>query len=150
MIGIDSNVDETMQAKKVFQHLDNVKFINGDIRSVSANLGKFDIIVFAASLQYFQSLASIIPFALSILHPGGEIHIVDSPIYNKMDLPLAIERSKRYYDQVGFPEMTKQYFHHSYEELRRYNHTLLFDPVSWKNRLLGKHGFPWVCIKNQK
>ncbi|MEI9943399.1 MAG: hypothetical protein WDN26_04195 [Chitinophagaceae bacterium] len=43
---------------------------------------QFDIIIFAAAIQYFPSLAGIINTALDLLKEDGEIHIIDSHFYH--------------------------------------------------------------------
>ena len=64
--GIDINTVELEQAKKVFCTKPNLKFIEGDIRSGILADEKFDLIVFAASIQYFKSLKEILNIAISI------------------------------------------------------------------------------------
>jgi ubiquinone/menaquinone biosynthesis C-methylase UbiE len=109
---------------------------------------KFDIVVFAASIQYFPSLSQIIGRTISILNPGGEIHILDSPFYPDSEITSAERRSDAYYRSTGFEEMTKFYFHHSLESIKRFDYKILFDPHRPLNKLLGrKDPFPWICIK---
>src|SRR5689334_14021229 len=58
--GVDINNTELEQAKKVFAHLANVEFLCADISEQHIRHRRFDIIVFAASIQYFRSLKEIL------------------------------------------------------------------------------------------
>src|SRR6185437_11173827 len=51
--GVDINFTELQQAARVFNNDPNLRFIHGDIRSGILEDRTFDVIVFAASLQYF-------------------------------------------------------------------------------------------------
>ena len=109
---------------------------------------KFDAIVFAASIQYFASLKDMIKNTLQLLRPDGELHIIDSPFYSFPELLAANQRSRHYYESVGFPEMADFYFHHSLDDLENYDYKILYDPNSLFNKLLrNKNPFHWICIK---
>jgi 2-polyprenyl-3-methyl-5-hydroxy-6-metoxy-1,4-benzoquinol methylase len=148
VVGIDINKIELSQAKTLWSHKIELDFVYGDIRDNIFKQDHFDIIVFAASVQYFSSLSEILPMALSLLNAGGEIHIIDSKIYRTRELQAAIERTKNYYVKLGYPEMAEHYFHHSWQQLKPFNYTVLIDPSSFINKLLGKNNiFPWIKIK---
>jgi SAM-dependent methyltransferase len=146
--GMDINLEELQQAKRVFGHYGNLRFVTGDIRELKTDLGQFDVIIFAASIQYFFPLNKIIEAAEFYLKPGGEIHIVDSIFYPESEKMAAAARSAHYYDTMGFPELMQYYFHHTLEELPL-NTEILYDPRKWKNKLLSP-GMPfyWVRIKS--
>jgi len=145
--GIDVNESELNQAKRVFGDRTNIHFLIGDIRDVPSDK-KFDIIIFAASIQYFPSFHLVVANALSILNPGGEIHILDSPFYRVTEIEDAERRSEIYYRSIGFGDMAKFYFHHSDEALDNYHYKILYNPFRPVNRLLRrKDPFPWICIK---
>lgn len=147
--GIDINRIELKQAKKVFASKQNLKFISDDIRSGILAEKKFDLIVFAASIQYFKSLKEIVNTALQYLTLQGEIHILDSIFYSPKEIVLAKKRSKKYFTDSGFPTMSKFYFHHGLNELMPFNYTVLYDPHTWMNRLLHrKNPFYRIVIKN--
>ena len=81
----------------------------------------------------------------------GEIHIIDSPIYNQNELAGAKERTARYYISNGFPEMAKHYYHHTFDELKDFNYKILYDPKAVQNNLKKIFGFkdspfPWISI----
>ena len=66
--GIDINKTELDQAKRVFDHIENVEFFYGGIDNESIRNEKFDAIIFAASIQYFPSLMTsfLLPFSCYI------------------------------------------------------------------------------------
>jgi len=147
--GIDVNRIELKQAKKVFASKRNLHFIAGDIRNGIPGDKKFDLIVFAASIQYFKSLNEIINCALQYLTLQGEIHILDSHFYLPEKIFSATQRTKKYFSEIGFPAMSKYYFHHSLRELQPFNYKILFNPNSLFNRLpFRKNPFFRIVIKN--
>jgi len=145
--GIDINKTELEQAKRVFDHIENIEFFYGGINNEKIRNEKFDVIIFAASIQYFRSLEDIIPAALQLLNTGGEIHIVDSHFYKPSELEAARKRSFDYYHSLQFAEMTEYYFHHSMHELDLYIHKIFYNPDGFRNRFIkNKNPFPWICI----
>jgi len=148
VIGTDINFSEIQQAARVFQDIPNLHFIYVNAASGVFREKKFDTIVFAASIQYFESLTQTISDALNLLKPGGEIHIIDSAFYSLPELEPAKLRTRHYYESAGFPEMTGYYFHHSYDDLGDYNFSLRYEPQSLINKLLrNKNPFPWISIQ---
>jgi ubiquinone/menaquinone biosynthesis C-methylase UbiE len=148
--GTDVNKTELEQAGRVFGDKSNITFIEGDIRDIHFKKGHFDIIVFAASIQYFSSFEKIIPESLLLLKEGAEIHILDSYFYKADEIEAAKQRSLSYFRSIGFEEMAEHYFHHAVDSLDQFDHTLLYDPNSIKNKFFGKKDpFPWICIRNK-
>jgi len=146
---IDINKEELTQAKRVFEEIKNLEFFNCSLMDEELNNRQFDIIVFAASVQYFSSLEKVLNDQLKRLTTGGEIHIIDSRFYRDDEIHAARLRSNDYYENIGFPEMSEQYFHHSLEQLRSFDHDILFDPNSIINKLKrSKNPFYWICIRN--
>ncbi len=147
--GVDINTVELEQARKVFCGIPNLKFTDGDIRSGILTDEKFDLIVFAASVQYFESLKEILKIAIRYLTLQGEIHIIDSHLYRPYEITSAKQRSKKYFTDIGFPEMTHLYFHHCINEIKSLRFSILYNPNSRINKLLfRKNPFHWVVIKN--
>lgn len=148
--GIDINTVELEQARKVFRRIPNLKFREGDIRSGILGDEKFDLIVFAASVQYFESLKEILKTAIRHLTLQGEIHIIDSRLYQYYEIPSAKQRSKKYFTEIGFPEMAHLYFHHSLNDLETFSFSILYNPDSRLNKLLfRKNPFHWIAVKNR-
>lgn len=149
VIGVDVNFIELQQAAKVFAGKLNLNFIYNDIASDLFEERQFDIIVFAASIQYFPSFIEITRKSLKLLNSTGEIHIIDSHFYPLSELNAAKQRSRLYFEAAGFPTMTNWYFHHSIDDLEQFDHSILYDPASMFNRFLkNKNPFPWICIKH--
>jgi ubiquinone/menaquinone biosynthesis C-methylase UbiE len=144
--GMDINELELNQAKRVFFDYKNLSFIYEDLRHLSGN-ASFDIVVFAASIQYFKSLDETINIALKSLGRGGELHIIDSPFYNLKDIAGARNRTKEYFSKTGFHEMENYYFHHSIESLQGFHYTFLHNPYSLGNKFFrNRNLFFWVRI----
>lgn len=76
--GLDVNTPELEQARRVFKKIPGLDFINGSLQADELKEKKFDMILFAASIQYFQSLEQVINTSLEHLTLQGEIHIMDS------------------------------------------------------------------------
>jgi len=147
--GIDVNRTELKKAKKVFQKRERLNFVHGDIRSGILADQKFDLIVFAASVQYFKSFKEIINTALQHLTLQGEIHILDSPFYGSEEIFPARQRTKEYFSKLGFPQMSRYYFHHRLCDLKPFNYQILYNPHSWISRLMfRKNPFYWIVIRN--
>jgi ubiquinone/menaquinone biosynthesis C-methylase UbiE len=145
---VDVNRIELDQAARVFAGVKNLNFIYGDIGSGFLNDQRFDIVVFAASVQYFQSFRGVINIALNVLNKKGEIHILDSKFYSSNEVKNAKRRSQGYFQKMGFEMMSKFYFHHSFEELEPFDYQILYNADSLVNKLFNKNNpFNWICIK---
>jgi ubiquinone/menaquinone biosynthesis C-methylase UbiE len=148
--GIDINTTELKQAQRVFEKKENLDFINGDLRDGIVDDKIFDVVVFAASLQYFNSLKEIITLALQHLSLQGEIHIIDTNFYPQYKTAEAKQRTDNYFKKMGFENMEQFYFHHSINDLKKFNHSFLYDPFALRNRFnKGKNPFYHVVIKNR-
>ncbi|MEJ0103957.1 MAG: class I SAM-dependent methyltransferase [Bacteroidota bacterium] len=149
--GIDINSQELKQAQDVFKHIPGLRFINGDIRDELLDNKKFNVIVFAASIQYFSSLTEIIDCALQHLVSMGEIHILDSHFYKTHEIEEAKQRSLNHFRSVGYPDMAKLYYHHCMNDLEKYYYRILYNPFSFVNKLTGKKNpFYHICITKIK
>lgn len=145
--GIDINKTEIDQAKRVFASIENLEFLYGEITNESIHNESFDIIIFAASIQYFASLDEILIPAQQLLNTKGEIHILDSHFYRSSELEMARQRSLDYYNSMQFSEMSKHYFHHCINELNSYNYKIFYAPGSFISRFLkNRNPFHWICI----
>lgn len=143
--GIDINHTELKQASEVFDK-PNLRFVYGDIQDSSIP-GDFDIVVFAASIQYFPSLKEIVTSSFSLLNNEGEIHILDTPFYKKNEAVNAIARTKSYYTSAGIPEMAGYYFHHQVTDLENFKYSILSSGKGLFNKFLRINDpFPWIRI----
>ena len=148
VIGTDITFSEIQQAARVFQNISNLHFIYTYAKPEVFKEKRFDVIIFAAAIQYFESFHETIRKALTWLRENGEIHILDSPFYLGTELMAAKQRSRDYYESNGFPGMADYYFHHSFEDLRTFNYKMPYQPGKLITRLAGnKNPFPWVIIR---
>ena len=148
---LDVNKFELEQAARVF-NFKNIYFIYGNIFDNIFEEHSYDIITLNSSIQYFDDLDKLIKRLIYFLKDEGEIHILDSPIYNQNELAAAKDRTVRYYISNGFPEMAKHYHHHTFDEFKNFNYKILYDPKAVQNNLkkifgLRNSPFPWISIK---
>ena len=147
--GLDINSFELEQAVRVFGRHANLRFVQGDLREEALDGQNFDILVFAASIQYFSSLPQIMEAAFGHLKKDGEIHIMDSRFYDAKQIGSARRRSEQYFSRLGFQKMSGFYFHHSIDDLIGYNRQFLFDPDKTFNKLFRRNNpFQWICIQH--
>jgi ubiquinone/menaquinone biosynthesis C-methylase UbiE len=152
VIGVDANRYEIEQAQRVFNNNKKVQFVYGNIlENTLDNRERFDIIVLAASIQYFADINILIKKLFSLLNPKGEINILDSPLYNKKNVDKAKAASLNYYTNLGYPAMAEYYHLHLWEELEKFNFKIR--NRSFLDRFLlkifkTKHNyFPWIVIR---
>ena len=152
VLGMDQNRHELKQAARVFGRRSHLSFFEADIFSAPFNSACFDVIILASVLQYFKDASGLISVLAKYLKPGGEIHILDTPLYLDNELNAAILRTEHYYSSLGFPEMASHYFHHRVSDLHALHPKILYQPQSWTLRLKQLVGqddspFPWLMIK---
>lgn len=145
--GIDINEPEIQQAQRLFKS-DNLEFVCTSFDPSMYREQKFDVILFAASIQYFKSIKDILTGVLSCLKSNGEIHITDTNFYTPTEAVRAARRSEEYFTSIGFPEMAKHYFHHTINEMRRFNCRVLYNPHRIINKITKKNPFYWIVIKH--
>ncbi len=145
VFALDVNEAELDQAKRVFKK-SNLQFFEGDFGNQYFVGLKFDVIVFAASIQYFSSLQNMLTEMLQYLAEDGEIHLIDTNFYTEQTVEGAGQRTYDYYKKMGYPQLAAHYFHHRLDELAGFNHKVLSNPNSLKNRLLKGGPFYWVRI----
>ena len=149
VIGTDINFSEIQQAARVFQYTSNLHFIYTYGEPEIFKEKRFNVIIFAAAIQYFESFHDTIQKALTCLRDDGEIHILDSPFYTRMELMAARRRSRDYYESKGFPGMANYYFHHSFDDIKKFNYRFLYQPGKLVTRITGnKNPFPWIAIRS--
>ncbi|SDD25232.1 Methyltransferase domain-containing protein [Mucilaginibacter pineti] len=144
--GLDTSQLEIDQARRVFKNV-NLKFINSEFtKAAVGNNERFDVIVFAASLSYFPFVKAVIDDAFSLLKPGGEIHVLDTPFYKNQIASVAIARCREYYNDMGYPAMAANYYHHLLAEILPFKHRVLFNPATIWNRLRKQGVFYWITL----
>ena len=150
-ICVDVNLKELEQGARIFSN-SGIQFIYADIFDDRLSINYFDMIILNASVQYFPDLINLMKNLLNSLKTDGEIHIIDTPFYSQSEVKSARQRTIDYYKLLGFPEMSKKYFHHTYEDLSEFNYRILFNPQSLKVKFLKLFfrkdiPFPWILIK---
>ena len=145
IVGMDRDSPELRQARRVFASQKNLGWVAADIFVSPFAYGAFDVIVIASAIQYFADLARLMETLSPLLTARGEIHILDSPLYSIDALGAARERSRSYYQKLGFPEMAANYHHHSVEALTAYRPTWLYSPPSPAPG--DDSPFPWVLLR---
>ena len=153
VVGLDGNGLELSQAARVFDSVPNLRFVFGDATVVGCPLDRPTVIVLASLIQYVPDLAALIARLLGWLEPGGELHLLDSPLYSPDEIAGAQDRSRRYYERVGVPEMVDLYHHHAWPELDGLDFDTLYRPdavLPRAERLLlrrPRSPFPWVRVR---
>jgi len=148
---VDINLAALRTGAKIFTS-PQLKFIYADLFKVKFPRSSFDIIVLNSSLQFFPDITVLMRELLYLITQDGEIHIVDTPFYKQEELALVESKTASYYKSLGIPQMKGKHFHCNYSSLSILNHTLLYDPRSIKNKLLGiifgkDSNHPWIIIK---
>lgn len=152
VLGVDIHRAELDQAVRLFGGQPELAFLAGDIFSLPIPAASLDIVVAASCIQYFPDLRALVRRLRELLAPGGELHLLDSPLYARGDQQAAAARSTEYFRERGHSEMNDYYFHHCCDDLSGIPHRFLHDPdrpVARLTRRLGwtdRSPFPWVVI----
>ncbi len=147
--GIDLNLIELQQGVRLFTRK-NLGFAYANILDNVIPESTYDVIILAASLQYFPQMNHIINSLFRVLTPDGEIHIIDSPFYkDSATRDQAALRTLSYYRSKGVEGMASYYHHHPIANLYPFDYTDL-NRGFW-NKILKKIGilppFPWIRIR---
>ncbi len=146
---VDLNETELVQGARCFGR-SNLQFVYADVLQGILPQTHFDVVVLAASVQYFPDLPELWPALHNTLTTNGEIHIVDSNFYpNETARAAAKQRTADYYAQLGVPEMSAFYHHHLWADAAAAGAENLND--RWLVRLLQKAKwlapFPWLRLE---
>jgi SAM-dependent methyltransferase len=145
----DINAHELGLGKQAFPHA-RITWTTEDLFSLQA---PYNLVVFNSSVQYFPDLKKLIQKAGSLLLPGGEIHILDSPFYrSEEERKAARGRTVEYYERLGYPGLAGFYTPHLYAELEGLKYEILYAPPASRNLLqkimgIRPNPFPWICIR---
>lgn len=146
---VDLNQEELEQGARLFGRK-NLKFVYAEVLQDVLPKNHFDVILLAASVQYFPDLSGLLAVLRKLLKTRGEIHILDAPFYkNEAAKSAAQHRTLAYYTKVGVPEMAEYYHHHLRSESEKLGAT--DQNKSLKIKLLQKikwlAPFPWLVFK---
>lgn len=153
--GVDVNRTELTQAARVFGHDQRLSFVAADIQTFALPHDVFDVIVVPACIQYFPHPAALVRHLLAQLRDGGELHILDSPLYpDRQRADQSAARSLRYFTGLGVPALAEQYHQHTYAAFDPLVVQWLFDPRQLRARIrrmlkLRQPHFPWLCLRRQ-
>lgn len=150
VIATDIITVELEQAKKVFNHIQNLTFEYGNVFHNINTDHTNDVIILSSCIQYFENPETIINSLFEKLNPGGEIHILDSPFYKPDEINIARQRSVNHFYSMGVPEMKKYYFHHGLDVLISFQYTILYQPSFFQRLKNYKSPFLWIRIKKSK
>ncbi len=153
--GIDLPGPELAQAGRLFGAA-NCRFLAADIFAAPLPAAVFTGIVLAAVVQFFPDLHALICALRPLLAAGGEIHILDSPLYPPGESAAAQQRTRAYYAALGFPEMADHYFYHPLSVLEPFSPRWLHRPTPLQRRLARwevwptawgpASPFPWLVL----
>ena len=153
VLGIDAFTTELEQAARVFAH--GPAFARADLFTSPLSDHSFDVVLFAASIQYFPDPIATIQRAKHLLVPDGEVHVMDSILYrSKTGTLAAVERSRSYYQSIGVPEMVDHYHAHDLDAIRSLGSSRILAAPSGMDRTLARFGrqvspFTHVVISGQ-
>ena len=146
--GLDLNLPELEQAARVFDH-PNVYFTYGDIFANAPFQKNLDLIILNSVAQYFPDLNFLFARLSQFLKPGGEIHVMDSPFYSSNNVYKARLKTIQYYKELGFPAMSVNYFHHSFEEIKQFD-ILYYGHSNKFYQLINWNDSPFMWLKYRK
>lgn len=140
VLGIDAFTEELVQAARVFE---GPSFARADVLSSPLPSALFDVVVFAASFQYFEDAALTIARCFDLLKPDGEVHILDTILYRSTaEARAATQRSKDYYDGLGCPEMAAHYHAHQLSTIQTQGKVRILSTPNGMERTLKRFGRP--------
>ena len=126
--GLDLNQPELEQGARIFPDKNNLTFLYGNIFENILLPEFFDLVTLAGSVQYFKSIVKLLERCFFYLREKGEVHLIDSPFYTQKTVGAARERSKSYYEDLGYPEMASCYHHHLYSDLHTFHPGFFIQP----------------------
>lgn len=148
--GVDVTEAEIDQARTAWHDISGVTFSLGSIPSTATSMEPVDVVVFAASLQYFADARRAVEQALAITRSGGLVIVADTPWYDASTIEDARSRSRAHYASIGVPDMTEHYFHHDRAQLNgldvRTMRASVFDRMRWFVRYRARPLFPLLLI----
>ncbi len=154
--GIDINEIELKQAARLFGEHSRISFIYADVWEPLFPPPFFDVIVLPSSAQYFPDLRLLIRRLIEFTTPQGEIHILDTPFYRSgQELQAARKRSHDYFTSLSSAPMGEYYFHHTFDELKDFDTSIMYNPKSWSSQFQRRilraplSPFPWIRIKGR-
>jgi SAM-dependent methyltransferase len=156
VVGVDSSAIELEQARRVFGAMPGLTFALGDFLDGALPVERADVVVLASTIQYVPEPAALLDSLLHALGPGGEVHVLDSPVYGRDELVEARARSAEHFTRIGVPEMIGVYQHHDWASFGRHAYDVLYRPGGTVlDRLRLRAGrprspFPWLRFRSER
>lgn len=153
VVGLDLNGHEIEQARRVFGTVPDLSFVVADAELAGSPLPQPTTIVLASVIQYVADAPAFLRRLLGWLAPGGEVHLLDSPLYRPGEAGAARARSEAYYARLGVPAMADAYHHHETGILDGFMTEVLHDPDAPGSRIAARlpggrpSPFPWIRIR---
>jgi SAM-dependent methyltransferase len=153
VVGVDVNAVELDQAHRVFGGRPGLEFVVGDLADGALAADRPDLVILASVVQYVPDPTAVLAAIVVGLGPGGEIHVLDSPVYEPSEVAAARQRTHRHYAGLGVPEMATRYFHHDWHIFDPFTTDVLYRPdTRWRRverrvRRRPRSPFPWVRIR---
>lgn len=146
--GLDINMNELEQAARVFSN-DSLNFCYGNVYEPIFEDSSFDYVILSDTISYFSNLQQLINRCRSLLKSGGEIHILDSPIYAENEIDEAKAKQEDYYKKWGCDEMMEYYHFHTKQDFSHYDYEYLYNYGFFKKLFRRKDSpYPWIKIVN--
>lgn len=150
---IDIVQEELVQAARVFEK-PNLQFVYGNFYRDIIPANSVNIIVLSGCIEFFPNLKTLFNNAMKVLKPGGEIHILNSPIYKKEVVEREEQKMYDFFEKSGFALMKRHYFHHTFETLSAYEPEVMYDPDKFGKKLsrsiLGSAETPYYWYRIRK
>lgn len=146
IIGQDINKTELEQAARLFK-VDAVEFVCTFDLIDLVKYWQPDLIVFNASLHYFNPEDKIVQELKQVSKKKIEIHVLDTFFYtDSREAASAKIRTEEYYAKYGVKELANFYYHYITSDIKA--EILRKKPSKWKQRFNKKTSpFPWLRIK---
>lgn len=142
---LDVVKEELEQAARCFKN-EKIRFICCNDLSLLEN-GKYDVILFNASIQYFELSEMFWSTLFQKLQPKGKIIIMDSPIYSDLDAYSAKKRTEAYFEQLNEIDASMYYKQITWNNLPEYE--IVFKPLKI-GKLLNINQSPFPIIQLTK
>ena len=153
--GIDFSALEIEQARRVFDDRGNLSFTRGDFLDGALPVDRPNVVVLASTIQYVPDPPALLGTLFESVAPGGEVHVLDSPIYRADEVAAARERSRCHFESISVPEMIDAYRHHHWGAFGRFQYDVLYQPEDRVNlfarRVLrrSRSPFPWLRFRSR-
>jgi 2-polyprenyl-3-methyl-5-hydroxy-6-metoxy-1,4-benzoquinol methylase len=151
VIGVDVSLFELEQAAHCFGS-SNPSWYYADVMRDQLPVALFDAITLCASLTYFPDAASLLNRCNELLKPGGEIHILETPIYrDEKAAAKARENSARHFQSKEAAGMMMFYHFHTWDVFKGLDYSINSRMTSFFNKMLRlrRSPFSWIIVKKR-